>query len=243
MVEKLIFTVSFLPAQLKPDIVITEKGISDLAQHYLVKAGITALRRVKKTDNNRIARCSGATIVNRVDELKEEDVGVDAGLFEIKKVGDEYFTFITECKNPKACTILLRGASKDILNEIERNLQDAMSVVRNVCMEPALVPGGGAAEMALAQIIADRAKTMEGVHQWPYKSVAKALEVIPATLIQNCGANTIRTLTALRAKHAAAGNTSTRFAAALVAAVRAPRSGRLARSHRGGHPGGPHGRV
>merc|ERR1712087_1024454 len=158
--------------KLKPDIVITEKGISDLAQHYLVKAGITA------------------------------------GLFEIKKVGDEYFTFITECKNPKACTILLRGASKDILNEIERNLQDAMSVVRNVCMEPALVPGGGAAEMALAQIIADKAKSMEGVHQWPYKSVAKALEVIPATLIQNCGANTIRTLTALRAKHAAVGNTS-----------------------------------
>merc|ERR1719244_2005434 len=100
--------------KLKPDIVITEKGISDLAQHYLVKAGITALRRAKKTDNNRIARVSGATIVNRVDELKEEDVGVDAGLF--------------ECKNPKACTILLRGASKDILNEIERNLQDAMSV-------------------------------------------------------------------------------------------------------------------
>merc|ERR1719462_182864 len=194
--------------KLKPDIVVTEKGISDLAQHYLVKAGITALRRAKKTDNNRIARVSGATIVNRVDELKEEDVGTDAGLFEIKKVGDEYFSFFLECKNPKACTILLRGASKDILNEIERNLQDAMAVVRNVCMEPALVPGGGAAEMALAQIIADKAKSMDGVHQWPYKSVAKALEVIPATLIQNCGANTIRTLTALRAKHAVAGNTS-----------------------------------
>jgi len=194
--------------KLKPDVVVTEKGISDLAQHYLVKAGVTALRRVKKTDNNRIARASGATIVNRVDELKDEDIGLDAGLFEIKKVGDEYFTFITECKNPKACTILLRGASKDILNEIERNLQDAMSVVRNVCMEPALVPGGGAAEMALAQIIAEKAKGMEGVHQWPYKSVAKALEVIPATIIQNCGANTIRTLTALRAKHATPGNTS-----------------------------------
>jgi len=194
--------------KLKPDIVITEKGISDLAQHYLVKAGITALRRVRKTDNNRVARVSGATIVNRVDELKDEDVGTDAGLFEIKKVGDEYFTFITECKNPKACTILLRGASKDILNEIERNLQDAMSVVRNVCLEPALVPGGGAAEMALAQHLMEKAKKMEGVHQWPYKSVAKALEVIPATLVQNCGANTIRTLTALRAKHATEGNNS-----------------------------------
>merc|ERR1719285_1358997 len=188
---------------------LEEEAIKAMCDEIIkLKPDITALRRVKKTDNNRIARVSGATIVNRVDELKEEDVGVDAGLFEIKKVGDEYFTFITECKNPKACTILLRGASKDILNEIERNLQDAMSVVRNVCMEPALVPGGGAAEMALAQIIADKAKSMEGVHQWPYKSVAKALEVIPATLIQNCGANTIRTLTALRAKHAAQGNTS-----------------------------------
>merc|ERR1719383_690240 len=174
----------------------------------MINKDITHPKMRQKIDNNRIARVSGATIVNRVDELKEEDVGTDAGLFEIKKVGDEYFTFITECKNPKACTILLRGASKDILNEIERNLQDAMAVVRNVCMEPALVPGGGAAEMALAQIIADKAKSMEGVHQWPYKSVAKALEVIPATLIQNCGANTIRTLTALRAKHAATGNTS-----------------------------------
>merc|ERR1711988_1205606 len=135
---------------LKPDLVITEKGVSDLAQHFLVKAGISVIRRVRKSDNNRIARVCGATIANRTDELREEDVGTGCGLFYIEKIGDEYFTFLVECKEPKACTILLRGASKDILAEVERNLQDAMNVARNVLVDPRLVPGGGAAEMALA---------------------------------------------------------------------------------------------
>eukprot|EP01137_Pigoraptor_chileana_P019538 Opistho-2@80699 len=191
---------------LKPDLVITEKGVSDLAQHYFVKHNITALRRVRKTDNNRIGRSCGATIVNRTDELKESDIGTGAGLFEVKKIGDEYFAFITECKDPKACTILLRGASKDVLMEVERNLQDAMNVARNVLVNPRLVPGGGATEMALSQLLLEKAKGIEGIRQWPYKAVATALEVIPRTLIQNCGANVIRTLTALRAKHATAGN-------------------------------------
>ncbi|XP_072166883.1 T-complex protein 1 subunit gamma-like [Diadema setosum] len=186
---------------LKPDLVFTEKGISDLAQHYLVKANITAIRRVRKSDNNRIARACGATVVNRTDELREEDLGLGCGVFEVQKIGDEYFTFITDCKNPKACTILLRGASKDVLNEVERNLQDAMNAARNVMQEPYLVPGGGAVEMALCHAITEKAKTIKGVQQWPYKAVASALEVIPRTLIQNCGGNTIRTLTALRAKH------------------------------------------
>ncbi|XP_065363673.1 T-complex protein 1 subunit gamma [Calliphora vicina] len=180
----------------KPDIVFTEKGVSDLAQHYLLKAGITAIRRLRKTDNLRIARACGATIVNRTEELTEKDVGTGAGLFEIKKIGDEYFTFITECKDPKACTILLRGASKDILNETERNLQDALHVARNLVLEPRLVAGGGAIEMALSQLLTR--KQLKG----PYTAVAEALEIIPRTLAQNCGANTIRTLTALRAKHA-----------------------------------------
>lgn len=182
---------------LKPDIVFTEKGVSDLAQHYLVKAGITAIRRLRKTDNNRLARACGATIVNRTEELKESDVGTQAGRFEIKKIGDEYFTFVTECKNPKACTILLRGASKDILNEIERNLQDALHVAKNLVLNPRLVAGGGAVEMAVSSALAAHAS-----HNTPYRAVASALEIIPRTLAQNCGANTIRTLTALRAKHA-----------------------------------------
>jgi len=183
--------------ELKPDIVFTEKGVSDLAQHYLVKAGITAIRRVRKSDNNRIARACGATIVNRTEELQESDIGTGCGLFEIKKMGDEYFCFITECKNPKACTILLRGASKDILNEIERNLQDALNVARNIILSPRLVPGGGAIEMAISHALLQKSK------QGPYRAIAHALEIIPRTLTQNCGANTIRTLTMLRAKHAA----------------------------------------
>ncbi|KAK3876858.1 hypothetical protein Pcinc_018388 [Petrolisthes cinctipes] len=187
---------------LQPNIIITEKGVSDLAQHYLLKAGITCLRRVKKSDNNRIARACGATIANRTEELKEEDVGTGAGLFEIKKIGDEYFTFITECKDPKACTILLRGPSKDILNEVERNLHDALGVARNLALEAFLVPGGGAVEMAVSQLLQEKAKTISGVKQWPYTALATALEVIPRTLAQNCGANIIRLLTTLRAKHA-----------------------------------------
>ncbi|EDV48796.1 T-complex protein 1 subunit gamma [Drosophila erecta] len=180
----------------KPDLVFTEKGVSDLAQHYLLKAGITAIRRLRKTDNLRIARACGATIVNRTEELTEKDVGTGAGLFEVKKIGDEYFTFVTECKEPKACTILLRGASKDILNETERNLQDALHVARNLVLEPRLVAGGGAVEMAASQLLTR--KQVKG----PYTAVAHALEIIPRTLAQNCGANTIRALTALRAKHA-----------------------------------------
>lgn len=190
----------------KPDLVITEKGISDLAQHYLVKANISAIRRVRKSDNNRIARACGATIVNRTDEIREEDLGTGAGLFEIRKIGEEYYTYIEKCKNPKACTIILRGASKDVLNEIERNFQDAMNVARNVMLEPYLVPGGGAGEMEIAKLLEEKAKTITGIHQWPFRALARAFEVIPRTLIQNCGANVIRTLTALRAKHASENN-------------------------------------
>ena len=90
------------------------------------------LRRVRKTDNNRIARACGATIVHRTSELTEKDIGTGCGLFEVKKIGDEYFTWVVDCEAPKACTILLRGASKDVLNEIERNLGDAMNVVRTI---------------------------------------------------------------------------------------------------------------
>jgi len=189
-------------AAFKPDLVITEKGVSDLAQHFFNKAGITAIRRLRKSDNLRVARACGATIVNRTDEITEDDIGTDCGLFEVRKIGDEYFTFLEQCKDPKACTILLRGASKDILAEVERNLQDALNVARNLYQDPFIVPGGGATEMEVAHQLGLKAKTLNGVIQWPYKAVTSALEIIPRTLAQNCGANTIRTITALRAKHA-----------------------------------------
>ncbi|EHB08036.1 T-complex protein 1 subunit gamma [Heterocephalus glaber] len=154
--------------QLKPDIVITEKGISDLAQHYLLRANITAIHRVRKTDNNWIARACGT--------------------------GD-----------PKACTILLREASKEILSEVECNLLDVMQVCGIVLLDLQLVPGGGSSEMAVAHALTEKFKAMTGVEQWPYRAVAHILEVIPPTLIQNCGASIIRLLTSLRAKHTQQG--------------------------------------
>ena len=190
-------------ATFKPDLVITEKGLSDLAAHYLTKCGISAIRRLRKTDNNRIARACGATIVNRPDEIRESDIGTDAGLFEVKKIGDEFYAFIVDCKEPKACTILLRGASKDVLNEVERNLHDAMGVARSIIIDPRLVPGGGATEMAISYGLARKAQegAVKGAEIASYRAVGAAVEVIPRTLAQNCGANVIRTLTKLRAKH------------------------------------------
>jgi len=188
----------------QPDIVITEKGVSDLAQHYLAKANITAFRRLRKTDNNRVARATGATIVSRTDEIQETDIGTECGLFEMKKIGDEWFCFLDECEDPKACTIVLRGGSKDVLNEVERNLHDAMEVVRNVVYDPKLLPGGGATEMAVSMGLRRAGLKVEGVQQGPFLAVGEAMEVIPRTLAQNCGVSVIRTVTQLRAKHASA---------------------------------------
>lgn len=190
-------------ADLKPDLVITEKGLSDLAAHYLTKAGISAIRRLRKTDNNRIARATGATIVSRVEEATESDIGTSAGLFEVRKIGDEFWTFIVDCDEPKACSIVLRGASRDVLNEVERNLHDAMGVARNVFLDPRLVPGGGATEMAVSHALGQsRSTNTEASGADIERAVGAAMEVIPRTLAANCGANVIRTLSKLRAAHA-----------------------------------------
>jgi len=191
--------------RVKPDVVCTEKGVSDLAQHFLMKGGCSVLRRMRKTDNNRLARITGATIVHRPDELQESDVGTRCNLFVVQKIGDEYFTFITSDETNVeacACTIVIRGPNKDVMNEVERNLWDAMHVARNIAINPRLVPGGGASEMAVAQALTQRSKAIEGVRQLPYRNIALALEVIPRTLAQNCGADVVRLLTELRAKHA-----------------------------------------
>lgn len=192
--------------KLKPDLVITEKGASDLAAYYFQKANISVIRRLRKTDNNRVAKATGATIVNRPEELTENDVGKNCGLFEIKKIGDEYYAYFVQCKNPKACSIILRGASKDVLHEMQRNLEDAMCVCRNIFREPKLVPGGGAFEMEISAKLMENSKNVEGLIQLPYVAIARALEVIPRTLIENCGADVVRTITDLRAKHSDPNN-------------------------------------
>ncbi|KAL6313871.1 hypothetical protein AAG906_010290 [Vitis piasezkii] len=124
----------------KLDLVITERGLSDLACRYSSKAGVNAIRRLRKAANNRVAKACGAVVVNRPDGLQESDVlGWN---FEVEKIRDEFFAFINECTDPKTYTVLLRGASEVHLNEVERNLLDAMSVARNIIKIPKLVPGG-----------------------------------------------------------------------------------------------------
>merc|ERR1740117_798292 len=130
-------------------------------------------------------------------------VGTQCGLFKISKIGEEYFTYMTECEDPKACSIVLRGASKDVLNEMERNLQDAFCVARNILLEPRLLPGGGATEMEISMRLKEKAKLEEGTRQYAYKAVADALEVIPRSLAHNCGADVVRVMTELRSRHAA----------------------------------------
>mmetsp|Transcript_37232 Transcript_37232/g.61225 ORF Transcript_37232/g.61225 Transcript_37232/m.61225 type:complete len:554 (+) Transcript_37232:44-1705(+) len=186
---------------LKPDVVVTEKGCSDLSQHFLMKAGVTVLRRMRKTDNVRLAKCSGATIGHRVDLLTEKDVGTGCGEYCVKQIASETFSFFQKCKDPKACSIVLRGGSKDVLQEMDRNLQDAMCVTRNILMNPKILPGGGATEMAVSVKLHELANKIDGVQAYPYRAVADALEIIPRTLIQNCGQQPIKVLTELRAKH------------------------------------------
>lgn len=188
--------------KVQPTLVICEKGISDLASHLLMKAGISCVRRVKKSDCNRIALAVGATIVHRPEEAKPSDIGIGCGTFDIRKIGDNFFMYLVECKDPKACTVVLRGASKDVLQEMGRNLQDALMVAKNVTLDPRVVLGGGAAEMAVAQALVQKAKSVSGVQQWPFRAVASAFEIIPRTLIENCGGQAVRVLTELRAKHA-----------------------------------------
>jgi len=190
----------------KPDLVVTEKGVSDLAQHYLQKANISVLRRVRKTDNNRIARACGATIVHRTAEIQEKDIGTGCGLFSIEKIGDEYYSWLVDCDAPKACTIVLRGASKDVLNEIERNLGDAMNIVRTIMLDPRVVPGGGAIEMTLANKLIEGSKLQDPIIANAYKAAGQSLEIISRTLLENCGADIIRVQTQLRAKHAGGAN-------------------------------------
>jgi T-complex protein 1 subunit gamma len=188
--------------KLKPDVVMTEKGVSDLAQHFLLKANIAVIRRIRKTDNNRVAKACGATIVNRTDELTEADVGTRCGLFKIRKIGDEYFTYCIECEEPKACTVILRGGTKDVLSEVERNLHDAFAVTRNLLIEPRQLPGGGACEMEVACRLEEKAKMIDGVGSLPVRAVASALEVIPRQLAQNAGVEVVRVITDLRSRHA-----------------------------------------
>ena len=189
--------------RVRPTVVITEKGCSDLAQECFARAGVVCLRRLRKSDSIRVARATGATIIHTPSDLKEAHVGTRAARFHTDKLGDEYYSFLDGCTCPGACTVWLRGPSRDYLAEVRRNLEDALAVAANLMAQPAVVPGGGAIEICAAIHLAAFSTRLGGVRGWPAKALAIALEVIPRTLVENCGGHGVRVLTELRAKHTA----------------------------------------
>ncbi|KAL7668706.1 hypothetical protein ACOME3_009397 [Neoechinorhynchus agilis] len=193
------------------NIVVTEKGVSDLAIHLLMKAKISVIRRVRKTDNDRLARITGATVCSDPSEIRDGDVGLKCGVFEMRELNNgEMYAFFEQCQNPKACTILLRGPSKDFIDEVARNLEDAMCVARNIFLDPFVAPGGGACEMELSKRMQAKATdstsdVFSGVGKFVYLACSNALEIIPKLLIENSGnTRVIQTLMALRVAHSPA---------------------------------------
>lgn len=182
------------------NVVFCQKGIDDLVQHYLSKEGILAVRRVKKSDMEKLSKSTQANIVNSLDELEEEDLG-KADLVESKKIQEEDMTFVTGCHNPKAVSLLLRGGTEHVVDETERSMVDALNVVAVSLEDGQVVAGGGAPQIELALKIRDYAATVGGREQLAIEAYADALEVIPTALSENAGLDSIDVLIELRKAH------------------------------------------
>ena len=182
------------------NVVFCQKGIDDLAQHYLAKAGILAVRRVKKSDMEKLARATGARIVTKIEDLSEKDLG-EAELVEERKVAGEKMVFVEGCKNPRAVSILIRGGLEKVVDEAERSFEDALSVVADVIEEPFILPGGGAPEAEVAKILREWAPSIGGKEQLAIEAFATALESIPRALAENAGLDPIDIIAELRAAH------------------------------------------
>ncbi len=187
-------------AEAGANVVFCQKGIDDVAQHFLAKHGILAVRRVSEKDMQRIERATGGKIVNNLDDLTEEELGY-AGLVEERKIGDDRMIFIEECKNPKAVTILLRAGADTILDEAERGLKDALYVVRNVVEDGKVFYGGGSIQAELALRLKDHAHTVKGKEQLAMEAYANALESIPRILAENSGMDSVDALVEIRNAH------------------------------------------
>jgi len=181
-------------------VVLCQKGIDDLAQHFLAKEGIYAVRRVKKSDMEKLAKATGANIVSKVSELTPEDIG-HAGLVEERKIGEDSLTFVTGAKKAKAVSILIRGGTEHVIDEIERSLDDALNVVAVAVEDGRYVFGGGATAEELAMRLRDQAAKIGGREQIAFESFADTLETIPRTLAENAGLDPIDMLIELRKAH------------------------------------------
>ncbi|HVL48152.1 MAG TPA: thermosome subunit beta [Candidatus Thermoplasmatota archaeon] len=182
------------------NVLFCQKGIDDLAQHFLAKKGIYAVRRVKKSDMEKLEKATGARLVSNLDDLAKDDLGT-CGLVEERKIGDESMTFVTECKNPRAVSILLRGGTEHVLDEIERALEDALRVVAVAVKDGKIVAGGGAPEIEVALGLRKFASTIGGREQLAIEAFANAVEVIPRSLAENAGLDAINSLVDLRSAH------------------------------------------
>ena len=182
------------------NVVFCQKGVEDIAQHFLAKAGIIAIRRVKKSDMEKLARATGGKLITNLDEVTPEDMG-HAGLVEEKKVGGDNMIFVTGCDNPKAVTILLRGGTDHVVESINAALEDALRVVAVAIEDEKLVAGGGSPEVEVSLRLQEYAATLEGREQLAVKAFAEALEIIPRTLAENAGLDPIDMLMELRSQH------------------------------------------
>jgi len=192
MVEKIVST--------EANVVICQKGIDDMVQHFLARKGIFAVRRAKKSDMEKLAKATGGKAATNLDDFTKEDLGY-AELVEERKIGDDKMTFIEGCKNPRSVAILIRGGTERIVDEAERSIHDALCVVRDVVQEPKIVAGGGAPEMEIASALGDYAKSLPGREQLVVQRFAEAMETVPLTLGENAGLDPIDILAELRARH------------------------------------------
>jgi chaperonin GroEL (HSP60 family) len=182
------------------NVVLCEKGVDDMAQHFLARKGIMLVRRNKKSDMEKLAKATGGKIVTNLDSLNADDLGY-AALVEERKIGDDKMTFIEGCKHPKAVTILIRGGTQRIIDEAERSIHDALCVVRDLIEEPKLVAGGGAPELEISRALRKYAETFPGREQLAVRAFAEAFEAIPSILTENAGLDPIDILSELRSRH------------------------------------------
>ncbi len=189
------------------NVVFCQKGIDDLAQHFLAKEGIFAARRVKKSDMEKLAASTGGNIINKIDELDKSDLG-EAGLIEVKKVQDEDMTFISGLKSTKSVSVLIRGGTKHVVDEIERSLIDAWSVVRVAIEDGMMVTGGGSAAVEIAMRLRNYSASVGGREQIAIDAFASAMEIIPTTLAENAGLDPLNILIEMRKQHKAGKTTA-----------------------------------
>ncbi len=182
------------------NVLICQKGIDDLAQHFLAKAGIFSVRRAKKSDMEKLSKSTGATVVANLDDLISKDLGA-AGSVEERKIGDDKMTFITGCKNPKAVSILIRGSTEHVVDELERGLHDALFVVKVALEDGKMTAGGGAAATSVSMVLREYAPSVGGREQMAIEAFANAIEVVPKTLAENAGLDPIDMMIEMRRTH------------------------------------------